>query len=67
MPIVSLSILEGNLEVIQHGLAPLLSHSYHRHGNTSIALAEYTSRGLADTLFRWPILILPPPGKEKAL
>ena len=58
---------ERDFEVIQYRLALLLSHSYHRHGDTSIELAECTSRGLADTLFRRPTLIFPPPGNEKAL
>ena len=58
---------ERDLEVVQHRLALLLSHSYHRLGNTSIALAECVSRGLADTLFRRPTLIFPPPDHEKAL
>ena len=59
--------LERDLKVIQHRLALLLSHSYHRHGKTCIALAECASRGLADTLSGWPTLIFPPPGNEKAL
>lgn len=58
---------ERDLEVVQHRLALLLSHSYHRNWNTSIALVEWASRGLADTLFGRPTLIFPPPGNEKAL
>ena len=58
---------ERDLEVQQHRLALFLSHSHHRHGNTSVVLAECAPQGLADALFGRPALIFPPPGDEKAL